>query len=96
MGGINWRWAQILDPSINTLPYLFALMAKINDSGGKQKEGSSTHGFSPGSQLWERMLVFMESFDPIQVRYAGHEFGRLIDLMADKARRKRQVRYANG
>ena len=37
------------------------------------------------------MLDLMERFDPVQIRYAGNEFRRLVDLTAMKARRLSQV-----
>ena len=59
----------VLDPSINTLPYLYALLANTGAS----------NSISPSDRLWGKMLHFMTSFDPVQVRYAGHEWRRLIE-----------------
>jgi len=36
----------------------------------------------------------MERFDPIQVRYAGNEFRRLVDVIAVVGRRKSEVSAA--
>ena len=47
--------------------------------------------FSPGSALWQKMLDFMERFDDRQIRYAGTELLRLIDITAVKAQRVSQV-----
>ncbi len=82
---------QIIDPSKNTLPYLYTLLAHICGSGGKQKAGSISDSFSPGSALWQKMLDFMERFDERQIRYAGTELRRLIDITATKAQRALQV-----
>ncbi len=82
---------QIIDPSINSLPYLFALLAHIFSSGGKQKAGTVSNAFRPGYLLWQKALDFMERFDPIQVRYAGNEFRRLVDVIAVVGRRKSEV-----
>ncbi|MCJ1389811.1 hypothetical protein MMC18_002668 [Xylographa bjoerkii] len=75
--------AQILDPAINTLPYLYTLLAHI---GGTQEEKQSGNSllkvFSPGGQLWQKMLDFVQRFDPVQVRYAGHEWRRLLEKVA--------------
>ncbi|MCJ1452493.1 hypothetical protein MMC28_002836 [Mycoblastus sanguinarius] len=76
----------ILDPSINTLPYLFVLLAHIGGSSGKQKAGTISEAFAPGSLLWQKMLDFVERFDPVQIRYSGNEFRRLVELVVTKAR----------
>lgn len=71
-----------MDPSINTLPYLFVLLAHIGGTSGKQKSDS----FKPESQLWEKALDFLQRFDPVQIRYAGGEFRRLFDTITSKLR----------
>ncbi|MCJ1285695.1 hypothetical protein MMC26_005036 [Xylographa opegraphella] len=73
----------ILDPAINTLPYLYTLLAHL---GGTHDEKQSGNGllkvFQPGSPLWEKMLEFVDRFDPVQVRYAGHAWRRLLEKIA--------------
>ena len=77
---------QILDPSINTLPYLYVLIAHINSTqNGKQAAGSKDSALLPGGRLWKPMLQFMEYFDPIQIRYGGNEFKRLISAIENAA-----------
>ena len=76
---------QVLDPAVNTLPYLHSLLAHIASSSGKQSASSISKRFSPQSPLWQKMAIFMEKFDPIQVRYAGVEFRRLLELAAAAA-----------
>ncbi|KAI4134601.1 MAG: hypothetical protein LQ341_006003 [Variospora aurantia] len=66
----------ILDPSINTLPYLYVLLAHIH--AGRQK-------VMIGGSLWLKTLNFLERFDSIQVRYVGVEFRRVILFMRDTA-----------
>ena len=65
----------VLDPSINTLPYLYALLAHIGTS----------NSIPPGERLWGKMLDFVSRFDPVQVRYAGHEWRRLLDATVKSA-----------
>ena len=65
----------VLDPSINTLPYLYALLAQV---GG-------LNSISPTERLWGKMLNFVTSFDPVQVRYTGHEWRRLLDAVVKGA-----------
>ncbi|MCJ1251285.1 hypothetical protein MMC30_008516 [Trapelia coarctata] len=76
----------ILDPAINTLPYLYTLLAHIsNNQDAKQGGASVAKAFPPGEQLWQKMLVFMESFDPVQVRYAGAQWLSLVETVARSA-----------
>ena len=82
---------QIIDPSINTLPYLYILLAHITSTGGKQKANNTSDDFEPDTTLWQRMLNFTESFDRIQIRYAGDELRQLVEAIAAKARRISEV-----
>ncbi|KAL2049655.1 hypothetical protein ABVK25_010115 [Lepraria finkii] len=76
----------IIDPSVNTISYLYVLLAQINSPSGKQKAGSTSDSYAPVTLLWLKTLEFMERFDHIQIRYVGNEFRRLVEMMAAKAR----------
>ncbi|KAL1866925.1 hypothetical protein Plec18167_008857 [Paecilomyces lecythidis] len=39
----------------------------------------------PGGTLWLKALQFLEAFDPVQIRYTGHEWRRLLELVAKAA-----------
>ncbi|KAL8798856.1 MAG: hypothetical protein Q9182_006334 [Xanthomendoza sp. 2 TL-2023] len=67
----------ILDPSINTLPFLYVLLAHLN--AGKQKQTTI------GSPLWLKALEFLNRFDSVQVRYVGTEFRRITTFIKDVA-----------
>ncbi|KAL8998174.1 MAG: hypothetical protein Q9169_002728 [Polycauliona sp. 2 TL-2023] len=67
----------ILDPSINTLPFLYVLLAHSN--AGKQKATTI------GSPLWHKAVDFLHRFDSVQVRYVGTEFRRLVMFVKDVA-----------
>lgn len=75
---------QVLDPSINTLPFLYVLLAHSN--AGKQKATTI------GSPLWQKALEFLHRFDSVQIRYVGTEFRRLIMFVQDVALAGKQVR----
>lgn len=76
-----------MDPKINTLPYLYTLLAHIGGpQGGKQASPATSKLFAPGGALWLKMLEFMDQFDPIQVRYAGQSWRRLVETVAKVAR----------
>lgn len=81
-----------MDPSINTLPYLRTLLACIEDvQNDKRPASPDAPSFSPGSNLWQKMLIFIEAFDPVQVRYAGHDWRRLLETVARSAEKVSQV-----
>ncbi|KAI4135382.1 MAG: hypothetical protein LQ347_000712 [Umbilicaria vellea] len=72
---------------INTLPYLYTLLAHIGGpQGGKQGSPATSKLFAPGGALWLKMVEFMDDFDPIQVRYAGQPWRRLVETVAKVAR----------
>ena len=73
-------WFQVLDPSINTLPYLYAILAQVNSSSkGKQAAHSASSKFQPGTRLWKCLLRFLHHYDPVQIRYVGNEIRSLLD-----------------
>jgi COP9 signalosome complex subunit 3 len=82
---------QAIDPTINTLPYLFILLADIAYVGVTPKDAIKSKTFRPSGALWQRMTEFMDCFDRVQVRYAGNEFRRLVEFTAKKARDAGQV-----
>jgi len=87
---------QILDPAINTLPYLYTLLAHINSyQDAKQAGGSLAKSFPPGGQLWQKMLVFMENFDPVQVRYVGAQWLSLVENVVRSAETSQKVDKAS-
>ncbi|KAL2039789.1 hypothetical protein N7G274_007648 [Stereocaulon virgatum] len=76
----------IIDPSVNTVSYLYVLLAQINNSSGKQKADSTSDSYKPGTPLWLKMMLFLGDFDPVQIRYVGNELRNLIEKTALKAR----------
>ncbi|KAA6413378.1 MAG: hypothetical protein FRX48_03124 [Lasallia pustulata] len=77
----------ILDPKINTLPYLYTLLAHIaGPQAGKQANSATSKLFAPSGALWLKMVEFMDQFDPVQVRYAGQSWRRLVETVAKVAR----------
>ncbi len=80
-----------MDPSVNTLPYLYALHAHIQDAITKHASTASFEKFSPTSPLWAKIIDFFERFDTVQVRYGGSEFRRLIEIVARTAQNSSTV-----
>lgn len=72
---------QVLDPSINTLPYLYTLHAQIQDAATKKTATTKYGALAPESPLWSKIKSFIEQFDPVQIRYGGSEFRRLVEII---------------
>jgi COP9 signalosome complex subunit 3 len=64
----------LLNPSTNTLPYIYALAAQTAHVG---KTGAKTE------ELLNRAVVFLASFDPVQIRYAGDAWSSLLNWCFD-------------
>jgi COP9 signalosome complex subunit 3 len=70
-----------LDPSIHTLSYLLVLYNSIQ-SQQEKNDPRLWNDARPGGPLWQRAVRFLNCFDPIQIRYAGHEWRMLVELVA--------------
>lgn len=60
---------ELLDPSVNSVPYLKCLLDNIQAVGSKDKKRMEL--------LLDQASVFLASFDPIQVRYVGEMWRHL-------------------
>ncbi|GFG13952.1 conserved hypothetical protein [Aspergillus udagawae] len=69
-----------LNPSLHSVAYLFVFHARVKVLGERLPKD-----VQPGGHLWKRAIEFLNVFDPIQVRYAGQEWRRLIELVANAA-----------
>ncbi|GIJ88422.1 hypothetical protein Asppvi_007346 [Aspergillus pseudoviridinutans] len=69
-----------LNPSLHSVAYLFVFHARVKVLGERLPKD-----VQPGGHLWKRAIEFLRVFDPIQVRYAGQEWRRLIELVANAA-----------
>ncbi|KAH0538475.1 hypothetical protein FGG08_004924 [Glutinoglossum americanum] len=78
----------ILDPSINSLPYLFTLLAHVQAAQDRRGglPGQEAIPIYPLGPLWGKIVEFLTRFDSRQVRYAGTEWRRLVELVEKIAR----------
>lgn len=84
---------QNLDPALDTLPYLYTLHAQLQITLQKTTKGIPPT-LLPGGGLFERLSVFLRSFDPIEVRYAGHQWRFAMEVLADIAQQDRSGRVS--
>ncbi|KAF2457588.1 hypothetical protein BDY21DRAFT_363855 [Lineolata rhizophorae] len=71
---------QRLDPSVNSIPYAYALVACV-DRFEKTIINQLPEELAPGGYVWNHMVVFLTMFDPIQVRYIGREWRRIVEFL---------------
>ncbi len=64
----------LLNPAVNTLPYLFALWGQLQQAG---KDKART------DDAVNRSVMFFTSFDPVQARYAGEQWRSLLEWAFD-------------
>ncbi|KAI9740935.1 MAG: hypothetical protein M1818_004541 [Claussenomyces sp. TS43310] len=76
---------EIISPSLNTVPYAYALVA---NNGALLDQPDSTIS---GEIVWQKMTSFLNYFDPRQARYIGSLLTAIIETIADHSRRLRQV-----
>jgi COP9 signalosome complex subunit 3 len=68
---------------VNTIAYAFALRHRIAAIVEKR---SIPDALNPGGALWNKLVLFLETADPVQLRYVGTEWRRLIEFMEQIAR----------
>jgi COP9 signalosome complex subunit 3 len=68
----------MLNPAVNTIAYIFALLARITAAGDNPKSQKNVpEQLRPGGYAWNKIELFMETADPVQLRYVGIEWRRL-------------------
>jgi COP9 signalosome complex subunit 3 len=73
-----------LDPSLHSIPYLLILHLQVRSS--QNKAGNQLpQNIRPGGQLWPKAACLLRNFDPVQVRYVGHEWRELVELVGQAA-----------
>lgn len=77
----------MLDPTTNSIAYAFTLRHRIEATN---KKGADP--FRPGVPLWNKLVLFLESFDPVQMRYAGEQWRKLVEYAELTARNEGAVR----
>ncbi|KAJ5668808.1 hypothetical protein N7462_009878, partial [Penicillium macrosclerotiorum] len=75
---------QKFDPGSDSLVYLFLLHLQIQSSQNANYN-LFPEAILPSGKLWNRITAYIKAFDPVQVRYAGHEWRQLIELVAQIA-----------
>ncbi|KAF2106306.1 hypothetical protein BDV96DRAFT_336645 [Lophiotrema nucula] len=77
---------EILHPESNSIAYIFALHARISALSDAKFQKGIPDQLRPGGYIWNKVENFMQNFDPVQVRYVGQEWRRLMDYLERVAR----------
>ncbi|KMP08521.1 hypothetical protein CIRG_08202 [Coccidioides immitis RMSCC 2394] len=72
----------ILEPAKQSLAYLFLLLAHYQEWRPTDKQALPDN-IRPGGGIWCKTVAFLHTFDPVQVRYAGLEFNRIVEYVAN-------------
>ncbi|KAF2088670.1 hypothetical protein K490DRAFT_39645 [Saccharata proteae CBS 121410] len=70
---------EILNPAVNSIPYLHVLLARIHGLTDRAKSIPDT--IRPEGKLWNHMIQFINVCDPIQIRYVGGPYRELIEVL---------------
>ncbi|PYH79608.1 COP9 signalosome complex subunit 3 [Aspergillus uvarum CBS 121591] len=73
-----------LSPHEHTLPYLFVLLYQI-DLARSRTRSALPDDIKPGGRLWFPAVQFLGDFKGPQVRFAGHEWRQLVNIILDAA-----------
>ncbi|KAF1979970.1 hypothetical protein BU23DRAFT_549136 [Bimuria novae-zelandiae CBS 107.79] len=71
----------LLDPTANAIAYAYTLRHRIEATNKRSPEQ-----LQPELPLWNKLVLFLESFDPVQMRYAGGEWKKLVEHVEQIAR----------
>ncbi|KAJ6015057.1 hypothetical protein N7540_009648 [Penicillium herquei] len=72
------------NPSKDSITYLFLLQLQIRILRETASE-TFPADLLPLGKLWSKSAHYLEVFNPVQVRYAGHEWRQLIELVVQAA-----------
>jgi COP9 signalosome complex subunit 3 len=70
---------QRINPALNTVSYVYVMLAHITAA----QKGGKGLGWE---KLWSKIENFLEAFDGRQIRYLGKEFTHIIDVVIKFAR----------
>ena len=66
------------------------LAPKISAQQGKASQGLPAT-LLPDGTLYEKIVLFLEAFDPIQIRYVGSSLTALLDIVVKASEQSSQV-----
>ncbi|KAL4877932.1 hypothetical protein BJY04DRAFT_122138 [Aspergillus karnatakaensis] len=78
------EYLEAINPAIHSVSFLYLLRFEIHQVQKRTKR-NTPDDLLPGGTLWKQAVRFLRSFDPVQVRYAGHEWRQLVELVASAA-----------
>ena len=77
-------WLQVINPALNTVPYTFILLANLAALNKAPKAVDM-------DKIWGKLITFLGTFDPRQIRYLGDQLSTIVNAVASIATSNRQV-----
>lgn len=78
---------ELLNPAVNTIAYAYALLARIQNATDNPKSAKAVpDNLRPGGTVWNKITLFLETADPVQLRYLGTEWKKLLRYVEQVAR----------
>ncbi|KAJ5988283.1 hypothetical protein N7481_003493 [Penicillium waksmanii] len=72
------------DPAADSITYLFLLRLQIQTLQETSPDKLPAD-LLPSRELWTKCVRYLKNFNPTQVRYVGHEWRQLVELVAQAA-----------
>lgn len=82
---------QYFVPSNHSLAHLLVLHLQVQVLQEKSGQALPTD-LLPRGRLWSRATFFLQNFDPAQIRYVGHEWRQLVELICKAAQAAAKVK----
>lgn len=67
-----------LDPALDTIPYAHVLLASVYKD---TKLSELNPDCKPGTNLWQKLNTFMLRFEPVEARYVGKPWRKLLEAL---------------
>ncbi|KAF2196396.1 hypothetical protein GQ43DRAFT_484987 [Delitschia confertaspora ATCC 74209] len=77
---------ELLNPTANTLGYTYALQARIQAAGEPKGPRSIPDLLKPGGSTWNKIELYLEKCDPVQIRYVGGQWRSIVEYVERVAR----------
>lgn len=68
------------------MPYLYTLNAQIDIATHSWKDKVLPKALEPGGALWQKIVIFVEQFDAVEIRYARLQWRDLMSAFERIAR----------
>lgn len=80
--GVLTQAMQILNPAVNSIPYLYVLTHQLSTKVDAANIALQVpDDCRPSGELWLKLIDFLNVFDPIQMRYVGGDWRMAVEYV---------------